>query len=386
MLFTDTLYGVVKNRVLVLDGFVMSVSVELGRLKIRDGIKGAVVERSFPRAGCPFNRLITTQTEGSVSLAALRWLADAEIAVACLSYDGTPLFTPGRSLAYAMIHTKVAGQIDVLKEMGIPEPEIERQAKSLAATFRKGSLHQTLHYEGTAAALYWNAFAETPVRFAGRDKKSVPTHWQSLGPRRSPITKTPQRAATPGHAVLNYLLGVAVSELTIAAHAAGLDPALGILHVDRAGRASLAYDLVEMLRTSVDRWLFRFLAETTFSKRDFFEARDGTVSIARPMTSHLAMTAAIWRPQASEIVRWFVGELSQSRQKGPRRAPKITHAYLPSGGARAIPHTCAYCGAVVDNIVARSQRRNWFCSPDCQIEWHVTRAENRSLRDRRPAA
>lgn len=216
MLFTDTLYGVVKNRVLVLDGFVMSMSVELGRLKIRDGIKGAIVERSFPRAGCPFNRLITTQTEGSISLGALHWLTNLGISVACLRYDGTPLFTscptpserqhgdggvatlrrqqalltmdsePGRSLAFALPHTKLAEQIAVLELVSAPTAReaVDMSATLLAQTFPRGNLNQILHHEGRAAAAYWTALAATRIKFAPRDQ--VPSHWRALGTRRSP--------------------------------------------------------------------------------------------------------------------------------------------------------------------------------------------------------
>jgi len=42
--------------------------------------------------------------------------------------------------------------------------------------------------------------------------------------------------------------GVLAIEITIALHTVGLDPALGILHADKDGRASLAYDLLEPAR------------------------------------------------------------------------------------------------------------------------------------------
>jgi hypothetical protein len=76
--------------------------------------------------------------------------------------------------------------------------------------------------KGRAAAAYWAAFAATPIKFATRDQ--VPSHWQALGPRRSPISQSPHRAATPGHALLSCLYGIATSEIVIACHAAGLDP------------------------------------------------------------------------------------------------------------------------------------------------------------------
>jgi hypothetical protein len=65
--------------------------------------------------------------------------------------------------------------------------------------------------------------------------------------------------------------------------------------------AYLTYDAVEAVRPCVDGWLAAWLVETRFSKRDFHEESDGTVRITRPLTSHLAMTAPIWRPAAQAV-------------------------------------------------------------------------------------
>ena len=69
MQFSDTTFGTVKNGVLVLSGFATRVTVEMGALVVRDGIKGAEIERRFPRAGCPVSRLIAVQPEGIITFA-----------------------------------------------------------------------------------------------------------------------------------------------------------------------------------------------------------------------------------------------------------------------------------------------------------------------------
>lgn len=91
MQFRDTLYGTVKNGTLVLSGYVASVAVESGELVIKDGIKGNVIERRFTRATCPISRLISTQSEGSISFAAVRWLNGISASIVHRNYDGTPL-------------------------------------------------------------------------------------------------------------------------------------------------------------------------------------------------------------------------------------------------------------------------------------------------------
>ena len=70
----------------------------------------------------------------------------------------------------------------------------------------------------------------------------------------------------PGKAIVNYLLAAAVGEMTIALTGTGLDPGIGIFHVDQVRRASLAYDAGEALRPYVDAWLVTWLASARFSK------------------------------------------------------------------------------------------------------------------------
>jgi len=55
------------------------------------------------------------------------------------------------------------------------------------------------------------------------------------------------------------------------------------LHADKNGRASLAYDLMEPARPILDRWFFRWLAEATFSARDFREALAGFIRVTHPL-------------------------------------------------------------------------------------------------------
>ena len=53
-----------------------------------------------------------------------------------------------------------------------------------------------------------------------------------FGARVSPLTGSPRLAATPPNAILNYLYALLESEARLAAAALGLDPGLGVLHVD----------------------------------------------------------------------------------------------------------------------------------------------------------
>jgi hypothetical protein len=87
--------------------------------------------------------------------------------------------------------------------------------------------------------------------------------------------------------------------------APGLTPALGYFMPDRENRASLAYDAMEAARPYAEAWLLSYLMQSRFSKRDFHEENDGTIRIARPLTSYLAMTAPLWRRAAEMVAGWL---------------------------------------------------------------------------------
>lgn len=249
-----------------------------------------------------------------------------------------------------------------------PSPEAAGSASTKAAVDNAVDGVQLLGVEGAAAAAYWVLWVEVPLRFARRER--APVHWQSFGRRNSPLgRKNTRNAVTPANAVLNYLYGVLASELTIALTGVGLDPGLGIFHTDAARRASLTYDAMEAVRPCVDGWLAAWLADASFSKRDFYEESDGTIRITRPLTSHLAMTAPVWRPAAQSVAGWlalaFAGDAREEL-----RPPSLFSA-LPAprrawhGMQSPIPKTCIECGGAL----APKQRK--FCSDMCSVSFRA---------------
>ena len=84
--------------------------------------------------------------------------------------------------------------------------------------------------------------------FPRSDLKRVPDHWLMFGTRQSPLSGSPRLAVNPPNAILNYLYAVLESEARLAAAALGLDPGLGMVHVDTKARDSLACDLMEPIR------------------------------------------------------------------------------------------------------------------------------------------
>jgi CRISPR-associated endonuclease Cas1 len=130
--------------------------------------------------------------------------------------------------------------------------------------------------ESHAAKLYWRAWREVPVNFPKLDLRRVPDHWKQFGTRESPLTNSPRLATNPPNAILNYLYAILESEARLGAAALGLDPGLGVLHVDSRTRDSLACDLMEPVRPQVDAYLLDWLRRGLLRREWFFEQRDGS--------------------------------------------------------------------------------------------------------------
>jgi CRISPR-associated protein Cas1 len=92
---------------------------------------------------------------------------------------------------------------------------------------------QLLSTEGRAAQKYWQAIALL-----------LPTE------RAWPGRRT-QGASDPVNAALNYGYGILYGAVERSLVLAGLDPYAGFLHVDRPGKPSLVFDLIEEFRQAV---------------------------------------------------------------------------------------------------------------------------------------
>src|ERR1700733_5092123 len=84
-----------KHGVVTLFGYGISAHVDRGHLILQDGVGFNRRAARFPRVGHGLRRLIVIGSNGSVSLAALRWLADQDAAFVMLERDGSVLATTG---------------------------------------------------------------------------------------------------------------------------------------------------------------------------------------------------------------------------------------------------------------------------------------------------
>src|SRR5262249_44960238 len=81
--------------VVTLFGYGIKVTVERGHLLFDDGIGANRRRARLPRVGHGLRRLVVIGSDGMVSLAGLRWLADQDAAFVMLERDGSVLATTG---------------------------------------------------------------------------------------------------------------------------------------------------------------------------------------------------------------------------------------------------------------------------------------------------
>ncbi len=260
--------SVPKRGVVTLYGYGIAASVDRGHLILKDGIGADRREARLPRVGHGLRRLVVIGSDGMVSLAALRWLADQDASFVMLERDGSVLATTGpvrssdarlrRAQACAhvsgmalhitreLICQKLAGQERVAREHLHDSTAAGIIASARKQVITAESIEATRRLEARAAAAYWSAWRNLPVMFPRCDIKRVPDHWRLFGTRQSPLSGSPRLAVNPPNAILNYLYAVLESEARLAAAALGLDPGLGMAHVDTKARDSLACDFMEL--------------------------------------------------------------------------------------------------------------------------------------------
>jgi CRISP-associated protein Cas1 len=115
-------------------------------------------------------------------------------------------------------------------------------------------------YEGDAARVYFGAFPAM-IRHH-RDQFGL------QGRTRRPPTD-------PMNALLSFLYGLLLADCVSATAAAGLDPSVGFLHVDRPGRPGFALDLLEEFRPLLADRLALALVNRQQVKPEGFVSREG---------------------------------------------------------------------------------------------------------------
>jgi len=326
-----------RNGVVTLYGYGITAHVDRGHLILKDGIGSDRRETRLPRVGHGLRRLVVIGADGIVSLAALRWLADQDASFVLLERDGSVLATTGpvrptdarlrrvQSLASTngmaleiskeLIRQKLTAQEQIAREKLNDARAAQLIAEHRAAIDDAKTIESLRLCESRAALQYWSAWRKIPITFPTRDVKRVPQHWQHFGARVSPLTGSPRLAVSPPNAMLNYLYAILESEARLAAAALGLDPGIGVMHVDSPARDSLACDLMEPVRPQVDAYVLEWISREPIRREWFFEQRDGNCRLMASFAARLSETAPTWARAVAPIAEMIARTLSSAIKK-----------------------------------------------------------------------
>jgi CRISP-associated protein Cas1 len=84
----------------------------------------------------------------------------------------------------------------------------------------------------------------------------------------------------PVNALMSFLYALVMNDCVAAAEGVGLDPQLGFLHALRPGRAALALDLMEELRSVLaDRLVLTLINRQQINAKDFTQRSGGAVQM-----------------------------------------------------------------------------------------------------------
>lgn len=165
------------------------------------------------------------------------------------------------------------------------------QLKLLLRTLsRRTTRAEVMGVEGSAAQLYFGAFAPLVLNpeftFSGRSKR-------------------PPRDAI--NALLSFFYTLLSHDVRSALESVGLDPYVGFLHTDRPGRASLALDLMEELRSYiVDRFVLSVINKRQISSTDFLVQGEGGIILREEARKKLL---GLWQKRKrDELTHPYLGQ------------------------------------------------------------------------------
>lgn len=296
------------------------ISIDNKRLRITNAKQK--LDTSFPLTQL---RAIIICCECVLSASLLRNLAKHEIALVCFhpnDIDATFINVPAThgnvirrinqyaitqnfdlmdSLARLIVRQKIRQQQNLL--LRLRNEKLDKRTELSAALLQfptlpiKGNVSQLLGVEGAAARAYFTGLTHVfapNLKFKGRVKR-------------------------PATDCVNATLSLTYTLLTFEAEraiiAAGFDPMLGILHQAKYNRASLACDLVELIRTKADEWIIELFATQTLRENHFAIKENKAHYLGKAgreiYFTHLMVKMPIWRARLRNLARKFARKLEQ---------------------------------------------------------------------------
>ena len=293
---------------LILCGHGLSIRVDKHTLLIRDGkTHYPADERAwrFFKGGLDVpSRIVIVDGSGEITLDALRWLAEQNISLILLSWDGSTSSVqcqtgyisdpkkvrrqqeiasdPKKSMDFAIktLVKKLQESIITLDAYFSHSPRLRNATAAIEANIaqlkgrRIRSLSDLLGLEGGSAVLYFSVWNDLDIKWKGLKRQPIPDDWQTFKSRSSltgGVEIENRKASHPVNAMLNYAYAVLYRHVLINVIAEGFDPNIGVMHkkTRKSSRHDYVLDSMEPMRPVVDRAVLDVLSKETFAGSDF---------------------------------------------------------------------------------------------------------------------
>ncbi|MEC4678188.1 MAG: type I-C CRISPR-associated endonuclease Cas1c [Nitrospirota bacterium] len=141
----------------------------------------------------------------------------------------------------------------------------DKLASTLSRLPKCQNIDQVRGIEGEAARAYFSSFD----RMVREDRETFKFNGRNRRPPRDPI-----------NALISFLYALLMNDCVAGAEGVGLDPQMGFLHTIRPGRAALALDLMEEVRSVLaDRLALTLINRRQIQKRHFIDRPGGAVHL-----------------------------------------------------------------------------------------------------------
>jgi CRISPR-associated endonuclease Cas1 len=267
---------------------------------------------TYSKSAKPPLAIVLSSAGGFVSVEAIRFAARANIAIVALDrahgFLTVIMGAPKASAALLRYQVRadpvpiaraiVAAKIGAMHRAGA----LARPDQFTIALGRASTLDHIRNVEAQASRFAWPS--PPALRW---DTGPIPPDWRAPWIMRTRLDAKGKRGARhPINAMLNAAFAVTAGRLTTYIAAAGLSPAIGFLHADKAGRWSLAWDAIEPLRPMIEARIFSLVKRERFAVADFVRATDGSLRLA-PSVLRAVLNECVPPPRPlSQAVRWIV--------------------------------------------------------------------------------
>ncbi len=141
----------------------------------------------------------------------------------------------------------------------------DKLASALSRLPKCEDIDQVRGIEGESARAYFSSFD----RMVREDRETFRFNGRNRRPPRDPI-----------NALISFLYALLMNDCVAGAEGVGLDPQMGFLHTIRPGRAALAWDLMEEVRSVLaDRLALTLINRRQIQKTHFIDRPGGAVHL-----------------------------------------------------------------------------------------------------------